>query len=362
LARIAADHASCLLTRPASYLRGLLFAAKLGGADAREILYHVFYFAEAIVVGRWMLRNGLQHLHVHFAVNTATVALIATRVFPISYSISVHGPNEFYGVKQYRLEEKVAGAAFLVAIGQFCRSQLMRLSSPDHWPKIHIVPLGVDPSAFPPRRPPAPAGGEANILCVGRLVPEKGQLVLVTAMAKLQARGVRARLHFAGDGPSRGPLEALARSLGVTRAVTFHGSINQDRLKGLLAIADVFVLPSFAEGIPVALMEAMSMEIPCVSTFVAGIPELIESGTDGLLVPPSDADLLADAIERLIADENRRMAIGRAGRQKVMAKYNLEPNVRRLGGVFEQHLGGVPAPSTGQSLHTARSSTNSSAD
>lgn len=337
LARIAADHAACLLRRPAAYLRGLVFAAGMGRTDAREILYHLLYFAEAVVVGQWMLRNGLRHVHVHFANNTAMVALIAARIFPVKYSISVHGPNEFYGVQQYRLREKVAGADFLICIGQFCRSQLMRLSDPDQWEKLHIVPLGVDPDVFPPRPSPG-AGAESNVLCVGRLVPEKGQLILVLALARLTARGVSVRLHLAGDGPSRSALEDMAHSFGLTGRITFHGSVNQDRLRGLLETADVFVLPSFAEGIPVALMEAMSMEIPCVSTFVAGIPELIDSGTNGVLVPPSDADLLADAIAMLLADDALRGSIARAGRLKIIAKYNLRPNVERLGAIFRDKL------------------------
>jgi colanic acid/amylovoran biosynthesis glycosyltransferase len=334
--RIALDHAACFVHRPGRYLRGLAFAAKMGGLEPRTFVYHLLYFAEAIVVGQWMLRNGLHHVHVHFANNTSTVALIASKVFPIQYSITVHGPNEFYGVELYRLREKIEGAAFLCCIGHFCRSQLMRICQPDQWGKFQIAPLGVDPQAFQPRA--FPEAATKNLLCVGRLVPEKGQAILLEALRLLLQHGHRIHLHLAGDGPSRRSLENLAKSLGVTMAVTFHGSMNQVRLRDLFRIADVFVLPSFAEGIPVALMEAMAMEIPCVSTFVAGIPELIESGTDGILVPPSDSGLLADAIAKLITDAKFRLRLARAGRLKVLKRYNLRPNVEALASIFEQQL------------------------
>jgi colanic acid/amylovoran biosynthesis glycosyltransferase len=341
LARIAGDHLRCLVSRPSAYLSGLLFAARMGGLDVRTFVYHLLYFAEAVVVGEWMRREHLRHVHVHFANNTATVALIASRIFPVTYSISVHGPNEFYDVQLYRLRQKIEGAAFLCCIGQYCRSQLMRLCAPDHWRKFHIVPLGVDPAAFLPR--PFPAGAPANLLCVGRLVPEKGQAVLLGAVSFLLRHGHSVHLHFVGDGPSRVSLERETRSLGIEAAVTFHGSMNQHRLREIFAIAHIFVLPSFAEGIPVALMEAMAMEIPCVSTFIAGIPELIDSGINGILVPPSDPELLAGAIAELLANDSRRQEVGQAGRRKVMNAYNLPRNVRRLADVFSRELKGGEA-------------------
>jgi glycosyltransferase involved in cell wall biosynthesis len=336
LFRIAADHLSCIAARPGGYLRGLIFTLRLGGLDPRVCLSHIFYFAEAVVVGQWMRRTGLTHVHVHFANNTATVALIAAQIFPVKYSVSVHGPNEFYGVELYRLREKISGAEFLCCIGQYCRSQLMRITPQDQWHKFHVAPLGVDPAVFAPG--PFPEQDRLNILCVGRLVPEKGQAVLITAFADLVERGHSVHLHVVGDGPSRQSLEGLALSLGVEHSVTFHGSMNQQALRALLSVAGIFVLPSFAEGIPVALMEAMAMEIPCVSTFVAGIPELIDSGENGILVPPSDPKRLSAAMESLITDAAFRKATGRAGRLKVLRCYNLKPNVEGLAGIFISHL------------------------
>jgi glycosyltransferase involved in cell wall biosynthesis len=307
--RVITDHVACFVNRPIQYLVGLLFAIRLGRTDLREILFHLFYFAEAVIVGRWMAKHGLEHVHVYF-----------------------------YGVEQFRLREKLADAAFVICIGQFCRSQLMNVSQPDQWSKFHVVRLGVDPELFLPQ-PRHRSTTETNIVSVGRLSPEKGHSILLSAIAELQRRGIRTHLHLVGDGPCGPELRNAAAELGVPDAITFHGSVNQDRLRDVLRIADLFVLPSFAEGIPVSLMEAMSMEIPCISTYVGGIPELIDSGVDGVLVPPSDPGLLAEEMYRLVADSNRRRTIGRAGRQKVIDHFNLEANVKLLSEVLSQQLG-----------------------
>jgi glycosyltransferase involved in cell wall biosynthesis len=173
------------------------------------------------------------------------------------------------------------------------------------------------------------------VLCVGRLVPAKGQHVLLAAIAKLRASGRNLRLRLVGDGPDRESLELAAGRFKITDAVVFEGAVNQDRIRDLYATADVFALASFAEGIPVVLMEAMAMEIPCVSTWITGIPELIRDSIDGLLVPPSDIDGLAAAIALLMDDDELRARLGEAGRRRVIEKYNLRPNVARLAEIFD---------------------------
>lgn len=328
---------SFLAASPIAYGRALWFALGLGRTDPRALVYHLFYFAEAVLVARWMKQRGLRHLHVHFATPAASVALIVTHLCPFTLSITVHGPDEFYDVSGYRLREKIAGADFLCAIGSFARSQLMKLSPPENWNKFEVVPLGVDPTRFAPRPDP---GGPApfEILCLGRLVPAKGQHVLLAAAARLKAEGRRILVRFVGDGPDRDALEQDARRRGLENCVRFEGSVNQDRVGEFYRRAGVFVLPSFAEGIPVVLMEAMAMEIPCVTTFVNGIPELIRDGSDGLLVPPSDDIALAAAIARLIDDETLRKRLGESARTRVIERHNLARNAERLADVFRRRL------------------------
>ncbi|WP_242470537.1 glycosyltransferase [Thiococcus pfennigii] len=330
-------HWATLRARPGRYLAGLLFALRLGGTDLRRILYGLFYFVEAVMVGQWLARERLGHLHVHFATPAATVGLIAQRVFDIGFSLTVHGPDEFYDAPGYRLAEKIAGASFVCCIGYFCRSQLMKLSPPTQWSKFEIAPLGVDPGTFEPapfREQPVPF----EILCVGRLVPAKGQHILIAAMERLVHAGHDVRLRLVGDGPDRPSLLAQTTAAGLTDRVVFEGVVNQDRIRAIYGQADLFALASFAEGIPVVLMEAMAMEIVCVTTFITGHPELIRDGVDGILVAPSDEAALAEAIADLIADPDRRRRLARAGRRRVLARYDLDANTQRLAAIFRRRL------------------------
>ena len=336
LQNILADHARALISRPLRYIFGLWFALRLNGLDLGHLPHYVAYFVEAVVVGEWMRRGELCHLHVHFANASSTVALIVSKMYPVRYSITVHGPDEFYGEAFYRLREKIKGASFICCISQFCRSQLMKVTPVEDWPKLEVCLLGVDPTLFRPR--PGPVEGEFHIACVGQLVARKGQAILLQAAAKLLRGGRRLHLEFIGDGVDRRALQELVARESIIPNVTFHGSVNQDRLRGLLGSTSVFVLPSFAEGVPVSLMEAMAMEIPCISTVIAGIPELISCNIDGILVPASDVDSLAEALEMLMDNPEYRLRLGRAGRLRVIERYNLQANTSRLAEVFQRRL------------------------
>jgi len=322
---------------PGRYFRGLAYALNLAGADLQRLSLCFFYFVEAAMLARWMQSRGLKHLHVHFATPAATVALILKRLSRVSFSLTVHGPDEFYDVPGYYLAEKVAGANFVIAIGLYARSQLMKISPVEHWEKLEIAPLGVDVEQFSPRpfrRAPRPF----EVLCVGRLVPAKGQHILAIAAAILVAAGHDILFRFVGDGPDRQSLEQQVFTLGLEKVVRFEGAVDQDRIRDFYRTADVFALASFAEGIPVVLMEAMAMEVPCVTTWITGIPELIRNEVDGLLVGPSDADGLAQAILGLINDPEFREHLGQAGRRRVIERYQLGHNVTHLAEIFHKRL------------------------
>jgi colanic acid/amylovoran biosynthesis glycosyltransferase len=331
-------HLAALARCPLSYMAGIAFAMRLGGMDLKKLLYGIFYFVEAVMIGEWMRAAGLRHLHVHFATPASTVGLIASRIYPIGLSLTVHGPDEFYDAPGYYLREKIAGASFICCIGIYARSQLMKLSPPEHWSKFEVAPLGVFPADFAPRVQ-RPLSDRFEILSVGRLVAAKGQHILIAAIDNLLREGRRVRLRIVGDGPDRNSLEAEARGRGLDGAMVFEGSVNPDRIRVVYESADVFALASFAEGIPVVLMEAMAMEIPCVATFITGIPELIRDGLDGLLVAPSDDAAMADAIRRLMDDIELRQNLGHAGRRRVLEHYNLDFNIPRLGEIFRRRLG-----------------------
>jgi len=325
-----------LFTTPIGYFRGLWYALTLGGMDLKKIIYNFFYFVEAVMVGQWMRSYDVTHLHVHFASQAATVAWMTHKIFSITYSITVHGPDEFYNTEKFYLREKILDARFVCCISHFARSQLMMLSPFSEWDKIEISPLGVNPDVFKPRTfrtyPDV-----FEILCVGRLVSAKGQYILVQAVGRLLSQGRKVRLRYVGDGPDRAMLEEVVHKRALKEHILFEGAVNQDRILEFYEQADVFALASFAEGVPVVLMEAMVMEIPCVTTHITGIPELIEKG-QGLLVPPSDADALANAIAVLIANADLRREMGKKAREKVLNSYELQRNTQRLGNIFRRYL------------------------
>ncbi len=326
-ALLAALH--CARRHPLGCLRAFAQSVTLGRGLRR--LYALAYLAEAMMVVRWMARHDLQHLHVHFATAGANVGLLASTLAPIGLSLTVHGPDEFDDVRGQHLARKLRAADLVVCISQFARSQLMRLSDGTQWAKLQVCRLGV--AAHGERRP---AAGETvpQLLCVGRLVPAKGQRVLLDACAQLRAAGRAFRLTLVGHGDDERGLREHARGLGLDGCVTFAGALNAGEVRAALERADVFVLPSLAEGIPVVLMEAMAAGVPCVSCPVNGIPELIEHGTNGLLATPGDANTLAARITQLLDDPGVRERLAAAGRARVRDAFDLERNAARLAALF----------------------------
>lgn len=326
------------LLRPASYLRGLVYGLRFGGWNLKRGLFGFFYFTEALMLARWMAALRLTHLHVHFATAAANIALILKQISPVGMSMTIHGPDEFYDVPGQKLMEKIAAADFFVCIGRFARSQMMKLSPADQWSKFEICPLGVDVANYNPEREQR-EGKPFTILCVGRLTPAKGQHILIEACAALRDWGRDFRLVMVGAGPDEQSLRASVAQLRLEQQVVFTGALNQDEVRARYRDSDVFALPSFAEGIPVVLMEAMASGVPCVTTRITGIPELIRDGIDGLLVTPSDAQELADTLAMLMDDLDLRRELGEAGRVRVGEHYNLSDNVARLGRIFAARLG-----------------------
>ncbi|MCK5876688.1 MAG: glycosyltransferase family 4 protein [Candidatus Marithrix sp.] len=329
-------HFKTIFTQPLNYLTGLFFALRLGQFDLKKILYNFFYFVEAVVIGQWMNEKKLSHLHVHFGMAAATVGLITKRTFPITWSFTMHGPNDFYDVYGCYLTQKVIDSDFICCITHFANSQLMMLSPPNCWNKLEISPLGVNLNVFTPnqfRREPE----QFEILCVGRLVPDKGQFILLEAIARLIAEGYKIRLHLVGGGPDKIILEAEVKQRKLGEHIILTGPINQDQILKFYTNTDIFVLASFAEGLPVVLMEAMAMKIPCVTTNITGVPELIEHRVNGLLVAPSDIDSLTSAIKELMDKPDFRQQLSIAANQKVKQHYELQQNTTRLAKIFQKY-------------------------
>jgi colanic acid/amylovoran biosynthesis glycosyltransferase len=323
------------LRHPLRYLGGLLFALRLAGVSPRRVAYHLAYFVEAVLVGRHMRLRGLSHVHASFS---ATVSLIMTRTFPVTMSFGVYGFGELHNPAESQLEERVKGARFVRSISLHGRGQLMLSCDRREWSKLIYVPLGIDPSEFPPR-PPRVGSSPPHILCVGRLAPEKGQGILLEAMVALKAADLPVHLCLVGDGPDRSWLERRATALGISSQVEFAGWVDQEKLMSVYAETDLFVLPSLAEGIPMVLMEAMAMQIPCVAPRITGIPELIEDGVDGMLYVVADVEDLRRKILTLLKSPELMQQIGKQARLRVMRDYDMARNTERFAAALAECLG-----------------------
>lgn len=290
------------------------------------------YFAEAVLAGHRIHKAGFTHVH---CVYSTTVGLILARVFPVDLSMTIHGSDEFIDPEGFRMEEKVRAASFVLAISYFGKSQIMRWSSPEDWHKIDITPLGIDTKGWVPapfRERPA----TFNVITVGRLVPVKGYSLLLEAMAMLVAQGRSVRLTFVGDGPERSRLQEHTRRLGILDCVVFAGWKSQEEVLELYRGSDVCALSSFAEGVPVVLMEAMAIGVPCVAPRITGIPELVRDGVEGLLVTAANVEELATAIAEMMDKPDLRRRMASASRERIAEKYDLSKNVAHLSEVFRR--------------------------
>jgi colanic acid/amylovoran biosynthesis glycosyltransferase len=342
-------HLVALITRPHRYVATLALSLRLRPPGARGALWQLFYFGEAALMWHKCRRRGTRHIHAHHANVASDVALLAASIGGKgwSWSFTMHGPTEFFAVEHHRLPQKTELARFVVCISHYARSQLMGLVGTEHWDKLRVVRCGVDLSRFPVVDR-SDRGTATRILNVGRTVPEKGQALLIEAVADLAARGMEARLTIVGGGPQLDELRALAKRLGVAQSVEFTGPVGQGEILSHYERADVFAMPSFAEGIPVVLMEAMATGLPVVSTHIAGIPELVSNGQSGFLVQPGRADALRDALERVLdASPDERAAMGHAGRAKVEGEFAIDRVAERLLGVFGGMAGAYPFPEGG---------------
>jgi glycosyltransferase involved in cell wall biosynthesis len=324
--RLFAAHARLLARAPRRYAAALKLALTTGSPGLKSHAYQLFYFAEAGLLAEHLRAKGVTHLHNHFSKSSCSLAMLTSALSGIPFSFTMHGPDIFYEPERWRLDAKIGRAAFVACISDFCRSQGMLFSDPAHWNRLHIIHCGIDPALYArdEGRPPG-----AHLVLVGRLAAVKGVPVLLDALARVtDIPGLR--LTLVGDGPDRAALETHARALGLSGIVTFAGYQTSTQVAATLRDADALVLPSFAEGLPVVLMEAMATGLPVIATQIAGIPELVRDGENGRLVPPGNADALAEAIRDILTDPARAHAMGAGGQARVRADHDIATEAARL--------------------------------
>jgi colanic acid/amylovoran biosynthesis glycosyltransferase len=336
--RWARAHLRAILSPGAQWLGGLRATLALAALEPRSVVWRVLYFVQAVVLWDHVRSRGARHVHAHFANVGSDLAMLAASVGGDgwTWSFTMHGPTEFADVTAFRLAEKAQSATFVACISDYCRSQLMALLPAGEWDKLVVVHCGVDPSQFVPAEPSMSERPDlaVRLVCVARMTTVKGHAVLLDAVRLLRERGVAFELTLVGDGPDRALLEGQVERQSVADAVRFTGSLEPRAVRAALAESDILCLPSFAEGVPVVLMEAMSCAIPVVCSHIAGIPELVCDGQSGLLVRPGRPDLIADAIETLAGDPARRREMGLRGRRQIEREYDVSANAARLRDAF----------------------------
>ena len=323
-----------LFTRPWAFFAALRTSFRVGWRSDRGVALHFAYLAEAAVLASWARRDRIQHLHAHFGTNSTAIAMLARQLSGLPFSFTAHGPEEFEKAQWLHLEAKLEMSEFAVCVSQFGRSQLMRWSRPELWPKIKLVHCGLDDKFL--AGPPPPIPQEPRFTCVGRLSVEKAQLVLVAAVRRLRDEGLPVKVTLVGDGPLREPIKDAIGAAGLEDAITLLGWGSGDRVKQAISDARALVLPSFAENLPVVIMEAMALGRPVISTYVAGIPELVEPGKTGWLAPAGDDAALALAIRAAVETPTATLAaMGAAGRDSVLRSHDSLKEAAKLKDLFE---------------------------
>jgi len=320
---------------PVRFARGLTLAVRMGWRAERSMPYHLAYLAEACRVLPWLKAAGATHVHTHFGTNAAEVVMLARELGGPPYSFTVHGPKEWDKPEFIGLGEKVRRAAFVVAITSFAQSQIFRWVEQVHWSRVRVIHCGLEPMFY--GGAPVPPGPAPRLVSVGRLSGDKGQSLLIEAASRLAAKGMRFELVLVGDGESRAELEALIAKLRLENHVRLTGSISTERLREEILAARALVLASFAEGLPMVIMEAMALRRPVLTTWIAGIAELVRAGENGWLYPPGAIDELAAAIEDALSRSPEELRLmGESAYARVVARHSVDVQARKLAELFEK--------------------------
>lgn len=335
------SHLVLFFGSPQRYLEGIRVAWKTQQPGLRGMIYQLFYFLEAGIVAREMNRQNIEHLHNHFANSSCHVTLLASTLGGVTFSFTLHGPAIFFEPKFWHLGEKIKRALFVSCISYYSRSQGMVFATLDDWQKMHIIHCGVDPSLF---KSVTHQGKGLRLLYVGRLAATKGLPILLESLAQLQPKYRELSLTVIGDGVEKERLQQMTKDLNLEGMVNFVGYQSQTSVRNYLQQTDIFVMSSFAEGVPVVLMEAMAAGVPSIATQIAGVSELIEDGVNGYLVPPGNVSALTEKLDTLIISPDVRSKFGVLGRQKVEKEFNIYKETQRLYSIFKNALNHQKTP------------------
>jgi len=317
------------ISTPLNFIKTLALAISLGFSGSKSVAYHIVYLLEASVLLAWMRESGCKHLHVHFGTNPAQVAMFAHLLGGIDYSFTVHGPEEFDMPRFLHIREKARHAKFIVAVSSFGRSQLYRHIDYEDWSKVQVVHCGIEPGFY--EGAGRPVKDSNRLVCVGRLCEQKGQLLLIEALYRLKQDGIAVELVLAGDGEMRAKIEFLIELYQLSEDVRITGWISAEQVREEILDSRAVVLPSFAEGLPVVIMEAFALRRPVLSTYIAGIPELVIDSENGWLIPAGSVKSLKQAMKVCLSTPVERLdAMGEAAHERVLLRHSIEQEAKKM--------------------------------
>ena len=325
------------VTRPLKFLTALKYAIKFSFRADRPLPIHLIYLAEACRMLPWMAQEDVEHIHAHFGTNSAEVVVLLHLLGGPSYSFTVHGPEEFDKTTFLYLKEKTRFAAFVVAISSYTRSQLYRWADYHDWHKVYVVHCGLESSFY--NIAPQPIPETPRLVCVGRICEQKGQLLLVNAAHALAKKGLNFEIVLAGDGPMRAEVESLIVKYGLQSHIKITGWISSEQVREQLLASRALVLPSFAEGLPVVIMESLALKRPVLTTYVAGIPELVRHGEAGWLFPAGDVEALAAVLEEFLETPLAQLQqMGEVGHKRVLERHAIDNEAAKLNLLFQKAI------------------------
>ncbi|MTF37325.1 glycosyltransferase family 4 protein [Cyanobacterium aponinum] len=323
-----------ILFQPLNFIKALILTFKIGYRSERGVMVNLIYLVEACVLSFWLKQEQIRHVHAHFGTNSTTVAMLTSLLGNISYSFTIHGPEEFDKPDAIALSEKIKRATFVVTISNYGKSQVYRWCEYQDWQKVHVIHCGLDEKFIQAEITPIPS--ENNLVCVGRLCPQKGQLLLLDAIARLKQKGIICQLTLVGDGELRQEIEKLAEKLHIKSQINITGWASSEEVKMKINEAKLMVIPSFAEGLPVVIMESFALGRPVISTYVAGIPELVVENESGWLCFAGDVESLTEKLEKALSLSPEKLnQIGIISKKKVKYNHDIEIEAKKLKNLFE---------------------------
>ncbi len=311
-----------LLTNITGVWRTLPIWKQLLSNAGGGFIRHAAYLMQAASLRQKASRLGIRHLHAHFGTNATAIAMLAHCLGGPDYSFTAHGPNEFDNPEAQSFALKIQNAAFVLAISDYCKNLLTSFSQrAEDNEKIHIARCGIKLDDYRPQ-PPVSATNN-TFVCVGRLCPEKGQVHVPAAVSALKADYPDIKVILVGDGESRADVETAIEEHAVEDHVILHGWGSNSEVQDFIKSTRALVLPSYAEGLPIVLMEALALTRPVITTTIAGIPELVNASC-GWLIEPGDEHALAEALRSALSTDPKTLqAMGETGRQRVTAMHDI---------------------------------------